>query len=353
MINGNCLPVMKGWADNIINCTVTSPPYWGLRDYGIEAVDWPAVKFSPYPGLPEIKVKPMRCVLGLEENIMDYLGHIVAIFREVKRITTKDGVLFMNVGDTYLQLKGKNGRLKARTTASERRFKQPAGQVISELCPVDIRQKGLKAKDLMGIPWRIAFALQADGWFFRSDIIWRKRSFKPESALDRCTRNHEYVFMFSKSKMYYHNRLAIATEPKGVKRKSVGAWKHGKGSHKNYLEEREKSHDLPGVAQPVTRTTVWEDINSTNYAGKHSAAFPPGLAKRCIEAGCPAEGIVFDPFLGKGTTFIEAKKLGRSAVGVEFSPIWIKEAQKNAVANLGLFSYAHVYAYARNWYISI
>ncbi|HRG27380.1 MAG TPA: site-specific DNA-methyltransferase [Chitinophagales bacterium] len=305
---------MKEWADAFVNCTVTSPPYWGLRDYGIEPVQWPAVKFSPYPGLPEIRIKPMKCVLGLEENVMDYLGHIVLIFREVKRITTKNGVLFINVGDTYLQLKGRNGRLKARTTESERRFKQPAGQVISDLCPVDIRQKGLKAKDLMGIPWRIAFALQADGWYLRNDNVWRKRSYKPESANDRSTRNHEYVFMLSKSKMYYHNREAVATLPKSNNGGNL-----------------------------VTRTTVWDDINSTNYGGQHSAAYPPELAERCILAGCPVDGVVLDPFLGKGTTFIEARKLDRTCIGIEFSPKWIKEADKNAIANVGLFSYARTH----------
>lgn len=197
--NMNCLEGLKLIEDNGIHCCVTSPPYWSLRDYGIVPTLWPAVIYAPMPGIQEITVPEWTGCLGLEPTIEMFIGHIVLIFREVRRVLRKDGTLWLNFGDAYAK-QGIDGR--GDPTIGKRN--------LGDMNPICKKvPQSLKAKDLIGIPWRAAFALQADGWWLRSDIIWHKPNPMPESTMDRPTKAHEYIFLLSKSSRYYYNAEAV------------------------------------------------------------------------------------------------------------------------------------------------
>jgi len=256
IFEGDAFHVLQRLPSNSIQCVVTSPPYWGLRDYGI----------------PE--------QIGLEPTISQFLNHLVTVFGEVKRVLKSDGVLWLNIGDGYTS--GNRGY-----RAADR--KNPARAMTVRPDTPD----GLKPKDLLGTPWRLAFALQNDGWYLRSDIVWRKPNAMPESVKDRPTRAHEYLFMLSKSEKYYYDNEAI---------KEVGL----NGKLRN-------------------RRSVW-DVNTQPFSGAHFATFPPQLIEPCILAATRQGDYVLDPFFGSGTVGLVCVPLERKYIGIELHPEYVSLA---------------------------
>ena len=240
---------------------VTSPPYWGLRDYGIEGQ------------------------IGLEPTLKEFLGRLVAVFREVKRVLKEDGTLWLNIGDGYT-----SGNRRWRATDK----KNPARAM-------DVRPdtpEGLKPKDLLGIPWRLAFALQQDGWYLRSDIVWYKPNAMPESVKDRPTRAHEYIFLLTKAEQYYYDYEAIV-ETNGNGRRN--------------------------------RRSVWL-VNTQPFPDAHFATFPPALIEPCILGGSKPGDYVLDPFFGSGTVGVVCQEQSRHFIGIELRPAYIAIARRRLAA---------------------
>ena len=297
IITGDCLEALNSLPDKHVNTCVTSPPYWGLRDYGHDGQ------------------------LGLEKTPEEYVARMVEVFREVRRVLRDDGTLWLNLGDSYNSGTQMNGQAvnKNRYDEGDRDRKESAGHR-----PM---LKGLKPKDLVGIPWRMAFALQADGWYLRQDIIWHKPNPMPESVTDRCTKAHEYIFLLSKSGKYYFDHEAIK-EPAIYKEKRIGRV----GRYQNRAMYHMGDGTTPtGEAQrdlsKRNKRSVWT-ITTKPFKGAHFATFPQDLIEPCILAGCPEGGIVLDPFLGAGTTAVVAQKNGRKWVGCELNPEYIAIAEK-------------------------
>ncbi len=311
---GDCLDVLPQLPEKSINCCVTSPPYWGLRDYGVEGQ------------------------LGLEETPDEYVSKMVDVFREVRRVLHDDGTLWLNLGDCFNAYNGGAGPGSTiSNTQTDQRPHLPSGY--------GLRCKSLKPKDLIGIPWRVAFALQADGWYLRSDIIWHKPNPMPESIKDRPTRSHEYIFLLSKSRQYYYDHKAIQEPARhDAKGKVPSGWDTGPGSHHKkrgrYTSgNKERSENQqPGGRSSFSATVPWEGLTrnkrsvwtipSQPFSGAHFATFPPNLIKPCILAGCPAAGTVLDPFGGAGTTAVAALQYDRLATLCELNPEYITIAKE-------------------------
>ena len=300
---GDCLAVLKTMPDCSAQCCVTSPPYWGLRDYGI------AGQF------------------GLEKTPEDYVQKMVAVFREVWRVLRDDGTLWMNLGDAYWSSSNRgSGGVNEWSQA-----KRSEGQWMTQKVETELP---LKPKDLCGIPWRVAFALQADGWYLRQDIIWHKPNPMPESVTDRCTKSHEYIFLMAKSRKYYYDLEAVK-EPyaeASLERYKYPTAKHaideaggsfGKGIRGN--PDRGKIVNQSPTGR--NRRSVWT-VSTKPYSEAHFATFPQKLIKPCILAGCPEGGIVLDPFMGSGTTALAARNLNRKYIGIELNQKYIKLAEK-------------------------
>lgn len=343
LLNGDVRDALKSLPDESFNCCVTSPPYFGLRDYG--TAQWeggdaecdhrlPAtggnVKQGPNKGNNNAEARPFRercglCgalridrQLGLESTPDEYVANMVAVFREVRRCLTDAGVLFVNVGDSYNAYNGGRGPAAGvNKNHHEVMPSLPKGNGLT--C------KDLKPKDLIGIPWLLAFALRADGWYLRSDIIWAKGlsfcesysgSVMPESVRDRPTKAHEYLFLLSKSDRYYFDADAIKERsryPDDI-RAARETERHLAREGINRLNpETAKAYSERNVR------SVWA-INTSPYPGAHFATFPEDLVKPCILAGSPAGGAVLEPFCGSGTTLKVARDLGRTATGVELNP---------------------------------
>jgi len=285
---GDCREVLKGLPDGSIHCCVTSPPYWGLRDYGHDGQ------------------------IGLEQTPEAYVAEMVAVFREVRRILRDDGTLWLNLGDSYATGSGGNVTSSAKQQSNR-------GTDIAPRKPY--RDGVIKPKDLVGIPWRVAFALQADGWYLRQDIIWHKPNPMPESVTDRCTKSHEYIFLLAKSERYYYDNEAIKEDASG---RACGNKAGGKsGSPQDGLEIRNFSAVSDKKYHTRNRRSVWT-IPTKPYKGAHFATFPPKLIEPCILAGCPAGGTVLDPFGGSGTTGMVASGNGRRAVLVELNSNYVE-----------------------------
>lgn len=357
-------------ADKSVNCCVTSPPYWGLRDYGV-------------PGQ-----------IGLERTPEEYVAAMLEVFREVRRVLRDDGTLWLNMGDSYAgsaQGWGHDGQYSGPKQSTNRGslnqpkriddtvgFERPTNYISSR------QPNGLKPKDLVGIPWMLAFALRTDGWYLRSDIIWSKPNPMPESVTDRPTKAHEYIFLLSKSGRYYYDQEAIL-EPasenthmrlsqnlalqigshrangggktngpmKAVGRKAAGTprndgdrWNGNNGRgfrskqdetgnrrYTGFNERWKVKHNASfdaSVCLPVTernKRTVWT-VNAQGFAEAHFATFPEDLIKPCILAGCPAGGTVLDPFAGSGTTLLVARNLQCKGIGLELNPAYIEIAKR-------------------------
>ena len=287
LYQGDALETLKQMEDESINCCVTSPPYWGLRDYGVDGQ------------------------LGLEPTPDEYVAKMVEVFREVKRVLRKDGTLWLNLGDSYASdTKGSGGH----NTKQDSNTGSWTGVIKLN--------HGLKPKDLVGIPWRVAFALQADGWWLRSDIIWAKPNPMPESVTDRPTKAHEYIFLLSKSNRYFYDNEAIK-EPASNKGKLVSlgdkSFSRGQAKGKGIKPSGNGNADEYLVPAGRNKRTVW-NITTKPYKEAHFATFPPELPEICIKAGCPQGGTVLDPFAGAGTTLYVAEQLGRNSIGIELNP---------------------------------
>ena len=257
-----------------MQCVVTSPPYWGLRDYCVDGQ------------------------LGLESTPEEYVANMVEVFREVRRVLRDDGTLWLNLGDSYAA--GKTGR---DDSGGNGRFGGPRIEPKQRSAP-----PGLKPKDLVGIPWRVAFALQADGWYLRSDIIWSKPNPMPESVTDRPTKAHEYLFLLAKSGRYWYDANSI----------SVLALRAGEMNNSTPSNPVYRMSRVARVRDRRNARSVWS-IATQPYSDAHFATFPPKLIEPCIKAGCPVGSVAFDPFVGSGTTVEVARSLGRQGIGLDIS----------------------------------
>ena len=298
IINGDSLEVIKTLPDNSVNCCITSPPYWGLRDYGVEGQ------------------------FGLEKTPEEYVGKMVAVFREVRRVLKDDGTLWLNLGDSYASFR--DGKATPDTTRGESTGTLvPKGSAKNRMAST-FTGTNIKHKDLVGIPWRVAFALQADGWYLRQDIIWHKPNPMPESVTDRCTKAHEYVFLMSKSQQYYYDNEAI-------KERTLTK------DNSNRNRDITKLNNTPGRTKMMglktndydnrNKRSVWT-VTTQPFKEAHFAVFPPDLIKPMILAGCPTGGVVLDPFVGSGTTAIVARELGRRFIGIELNPEYADMARR-------------------------
>jgi DNA modification methylase len=284
VIIGDCIEGMRTLPDQSVHTCVTSPPYFGLRDYG------------------------MAGQIGLEDTPDTFVARLVEVFREVRRVLRDDGTLWLNLGDTYARNPAK-GQHKPGDSGKQAYIYDNGGGRASSTANVDLPEK-----NLLGIPWRVAFALQADGWYLRQDIIWHKLNPMPESVTDRCTKAHEYVFMLSKSARYFFDADAIK-EP-AVKGASGSTFHKGKtGVHQ--ADRSSKNERIEDGTR--NRRSVWT-VASKPFKGAHFATFPPDLIEPCILAGSPVGGTVLDPFGGSGTTAGVAMRNGRSAILCELNP---------------------------------
>ena len=272
IIQGDCLDGLRTLPDACVQCVVTSPPYYGLRDYGHDGQ------------------------IGLEETPEAYITKMVEVMREVRRVLRNDGTLWLNIGDSYAGSgKGPAGNLGARHNERHLEHTVASGNV----------PHGCKPKDLIGIPWMLAFALRADGWFLRQDIIWHKPNPMPESVVDRCTKAHEYVFLLTKSARYHYDAEA-------VKEDAIG------GDTRN-------------------RRSVWS-ITTKPFTGAHFAVMPEDLVEPCIKAGSKPGDLVLDPFTGSGTVAVVALRHGRAFVGCELNPAYVEIAKARITSDAPLFN---------------
>jgi DNA modification methylase len=290
ILHGDSLEMLKTIPSSTVDCCITSPPYYGLRDYGVDGQ------------------------IGLEETPEEYVQKLVAVFQEVKRVLKDDGTLWVNIGDSYCGT-GDKGDYKDPKYKDGRN-----GQVVSRTKNVS----GLKHKDLIGIPWMLAFALREDGWYLRQDIIWHKPNPMPESVRDRCTKSHEYIFLLSKSRKYYYNYKAIQEPAKTtdfvIRDREAGQMNKVPGrSHMNGLK-----HNMYKVRNI---RDVWS-VPVRPFKGAHFATFPEELIKPCILAGSRENGIVLDPFFGSGTTGVVATKFNRDFIGIELNSDYIDIAKR-------------------------
>ena len=299
---GDCVNVLKAFPDESIDCCVTSPPYFGLRDYGIDGQ------------------------IGQEDSPEQYVNKLINVFQEVHRVLKKDGTLWLNIGDSWAgSCQGSGTQKQGEKQKTNRGTNYTAdGKYKSKLAKLD----GYKPKDLIGIPWLVAFALRECGWYLRQDIIWSKPNPMPESVKDRCTKPHEYIFLFSKSRKYYFDALAIA-EPVSnttVKRLSQDVCNQ-KGSQypgKTNGNMKAVSSKWGGLRN---KRDVWF-VATKPCREAHFATFPDTLIEPCILAGCPENGIVLDPFMGAGTTAIVSKRNNRNYIGIELNPEYISIAER-------------------------
>jgi len=319
--NEDCLIGLKKIEDESINCCITSPPYFGLRDYQNDKQ------------------------IGLEETPEAYVEKLVDVFNEVKRVLRDDGTLWLNLGDTYA---GHNSR------ASKGR----AGYGEPRECVTKRIFQGIKQKDIIGIPWMVAFALRESGWYLRQDIIWHKPNPMPESVTDRCTKAHEYIFLLTRSAKYHYDHEAIKTPLKesslqrpgqdidnqtgsdrvpgktnGKMKAVVGCNKHknleynGQANHSFHRTRNQNGDEWESSDGKANKKSVWI-VNTKPYKDAHFAVYPPDLIVPCIKAGCPKDGIVLDPFFGSGTTGAVAQRLGRKWIGIELNEDYIELASK-------------------------
>ena len=301
---GDCIEVLKTFPDNSIHCCVTSPPYYGLRDYGNDGQ------------------------IGLEETPEAFVQKLVEVFREVKRVLKDDGTVWLNLGDSYWG----GGWKGSQTDLSGTKQGTNAGTLCGKDLKKDPKHPIIKSKDLVGIPWMVAFALRADGWYLRQDIIWHKPNPMPESVTDRCTKSHEYIFLLSKSQRYFYDADAIKDRmvPSSIKRNQSG-WNgnedRGYVSGKQNHISKYMGSNAAKEAEFANKRSVWT-ITTKPFSDAHFATYPEDLIVPCIKAGCPEGGIVLDPFGGAATTALVAHKLRRDWVLIELSPDYINIAEK-------------------------
>ena len=306
ILTGDVLEQLKSLPDESVNCVVTSPPYWGLRDYGQEGQ------------------------LGLEPTPGEYVSKMVEVFREIRRVLTTDGTCWLNIGDSYKPA----GKGSTKAGFNERYFgkkfesdKQSAAENHLDRSKF---KADVKEKELVGVPWRLALALSDDGWYLRQDIIWAKPNVMPESVRDRCTKSHEYVFLLTKSPKYFYDHIAIKEPVSEVSlKRAKSGWKTDRPSAKT----SEGGIDVEVMGErfvnPAGRNKrdVWF-IPTASFKGAHFAVMPERLVEPCILAGCPEGGVVLDPFFGSGTVGVVAIKHNRKYIGIELNPEYVEIAKK-------------------------
>ena len=294
---GHALDVLATMAAGSVQTCVTSPPYWGgLRDYGGEVQDWPGVTYQPMEGVAPVEVPPQRVALGLEANPMDYVGHLVAVFRAGHRVLRDDGTAWVNLGDCYTD------------------------------------------KQLAAMPWRVGLALQADGWILRSDIVWSKPNATPSPVQDRPTKSHEYVHLITKRRTYYWNQ-------EGAREPDVGGRPSGNAGRVASHQPGGRSGIKTGipwdaVGEGRNLRSVWS-IGTRPHPG-HFATFPPSLPERCVLAATRPGDLVLDPFVGSGTTAVVAVRQGRRVVGIEQSAAYAEAARRRVEDDAPLFNRSRV-----------
>jgi DNA modification methylase len=320
ILTGDCREVLRTLPDESVHCVVTSPPYFGLRDYG------------------------MAGQLGQEPTPAEFVAVMVEVFHEVRRVLRSDGTLWLNFGDSYA----------GHSVGGFRAGNEAKNGGVSNKNGVGI-VNGLKPKDLIGIPWRVAFALQAAGWWLRQDIIWSKPNPMPESVTDRCTKAHEYIFMLTKSERYHYDAEAIAEpaiyvgvtgqdangfkNPKRFDGKIAASTKqdgHGK-RHAGFNNRWDEAEARGECKTTRNKRSVWE-VATRPFSEAHFATFPPDLIEPCIKAGCPKGGTVLDPFGGAGTTGLVSDRLQRSAILIELNPEYAAMARARIQNDAPLFA---------------
>lgn len=376
ILEGDSLTVLRTLPDESVHCCVTSPPYWGLRNYGVDGQ------------------------IGLESSPAEFVAVMVDVFREVRRVLRDDGTLWLNLGDSYATGAGKAINPGGGTQGQKFQDIGPSGYrgehdlsgkhayntSLPSFQPNRMPIEGLKPKDLVGIPWRVAFALQADGWYLRQDIIWHKPNPMPESVRDRCTKAHEYIFLLSKSERYYFDQEAMKERtvaadmgamdggaqrmPDGTnanegrnyrdswngsnfhtgktaehqlgraqKVRSPAGWKTGPGAHGSIHDQGREQSVTYTETDSLTRNkrSVWT-VATQPFKEAHFATFPPALIEPCILAGCPVDGTVLDPFGGAGTTGLVADRHGRDAILIELNPEYAAMARRRITGDAPLFA---------------
>jgi DNA modification methylase len=344
---GNTLDVLRTIPSGIVNCCVTSPPYWGLRDYNtaiweggdmgcdhIQRTNKQGNKTQPCFENTVFEYKNIckKCgavrtdnQIGLEKTPEEYVEKLVKIFREVKRVLRDDGIFWLNLGDSYYNYRGETDYQVKQTISSNE-----AHTMNSASGKRNVKNNTLKGKDLVGIPWMTAFALRTDGWYLRSDVIWYKRNPMPESVTDRPTKSHEYVFLLTKSPQYYYDYKAILepyTEPmnrwggQNLKANGKSMWDFGTG------QQTYRDRDMRPDPNGSRKRDVW-DIPTKPFKGSHFAVFPETLIRPMIKAGCPKGGVVIDPFIGSGTTAVESRNQFKNYIGIELNPKYIELANR-------------------------
>lgn len=305
ILEGDATDVLSQLPDESINCCVTSPPYFGLRDYK----------------------HPKQ--IGLEKTPEQYIDKLVQVFRQVKRVLKKDGTLWVNIGDSYART---GGTQKDRKRHWDDRDKNPVTGHDR-----NAKDLGLKSKDLIGIPWMLAFALRADGWYLRQDIIWSKPNPMPESVTDRCTKSHEYIFLLSKSEKYYYDQDSIKEKcSQGniddfLRRKTLNNKGKGEGTYQEARPDLSRSRDAYMPSDFLrNKRSVWT-VGPKPFKNAHFATFPVELIAPCILAGCPKDGIVLDPFGGSGTTGEAARTYSRNFILIELNNNYINDIAKPRV----------------------
>jgi site-specific DNA-methyltransferase (cytosine-N4-specific) len=346
---GDALELTRALPPESVDCIVTSPPYWGLRDYNVVGQ------------------------MGLEPTLWEYLDLMVSLFRELRRVLKKHGTCWVNMGDAYCTNPG-NGR------GSDERLNLQHGGSAPHRSGRDRRTLGLKPKDLLGMPWRLAFALQDDGWWLRQDIVWFKSNPTPEPARDRCTKSHEYLFILAKSRRYYWDFDAMQEPVSGTAhgrgsgvnpkaRKMPDNWDTGPGGHGSFHRAGREKGKTPGknsrmhvdrdvahatkpkkprqnesfsaavrcVTETRNKRSVWT-VATEAFREAHFATFPTALIEPCILAGCPPGGLVLDPFAGSGTTGVVCLRNDRNFLGFELNPKYAAMARERILGDCPLFN---------------
>lgn len=324
----HCLELLADVPPESVDCCVTSPPYWGLRDYGDPGRAWPEVSYRPLPGMPEIVVPASVAALGQEREPYHYVAHLVAVFREVRRVLKSAGTLWLNLAlSSASSGKSGGGTQGERWRAAGAKHVGPRGGAWSP------NPHGYKRKDIVATPWLVAFALQADGWYLRSECIWEKSNTPPESVADRPTRAHEQVFLLSKSRRYHYDQDAVR-EPHADPRDNKNG-RGGKSALRGQAEIRPRGNMSADTRyyHPLGRNlrSIWRAAVS-RHPSAHFAMMAPEIARTCVLAGCPLGGVVLDPFAGAGTTGLVAVSEGRRFLGLEQSAEYAAMARERIAA---------------------
>ena len=291
--NDDALSALSTMQDGSVDCIVTSPPYYGLRDYGVKGQ------------------------IGLEDTPQQYIERLKSVFKECRKVLKDSGTLWVNIGDSYWGSGSRGYDFTGKfTEVSEVQAGSKGTIDLSNIPKLVGNKDGYKNKDLIGIPWMLAFALRNDGWYLRQDIIWAKPNPMPESVKDRCVKSHEYIFLLTKKRQYWFDYKAIQEDAVCKEDRRAGGGGGDSHAQMSFVKISEKRN----------KRDVWE-VSTSPFKGAHFATFPKELITPCILAGCPKGGTVLDPFFGSGTTGVVAIETGRHFVGIELNPEYVKIAQ--------------------------